>query len=210
LRAILELAQLRKNPARPVKRLGVQPKELKLPEASQFNALLESIATAGGRTIEALRIRECSSCPHHVGASVGEIVRSGTILAGVALGTFKPGSNTYGLLLLNGSSVVSSDLPTNLVRVVRYNVVQEQANDSWSAMYPGASIRTGTNAASPASVFSFTEWSVPAVEPVHVLGTGYTEGRFRFNHCQFSGSQFNSYTPECHFTNCLFQRVNAL
>jgi len=48
LRAILDLAQLRRNPAKSVKRLGVQPTELKLPEASRFNALLESIATAGG------------------------------------------------------------------------------------------------------------------------------------------------------------------
>ena len=47
-RAILDLAQLRRNPAKSVKRLGVQPKEMKLPEASQFNALLENIANAGG------------------------------------------------------------------------------------------------------------------------------------------------------------------
>jgi integrase len=48
LRAILELAKLKRNPARAVKRLGVQSKELKLPEASRFAELVTAIEIAGG------------------------------------------------------------------------------------------------------------------------------------------------------------------
>ncbi len=51
LRNILERAGIGRdeNPARKVKRLGVKQKELKLPEPKQFEALLETIATAGAR-----------------------------------------------------------------------------------------------------------------------------------------------------------------
>lgn len=51
LRHILKRAGLGRddNPAFNVKRLGVKPKELKLPESSQFQALLKTIETAGAR-----------------------------------------------------------------------------------------------------------------------------------------------------------------
>jgi integrase len=51
LRMILERAGLGHddNPARKVKRLGVKPKELKLPEPSQFEALLETVENGRGR-----------------------------------------------------------------------------------------------------------------------------------------------------------------
>jgi integrase len=51
LRHILERAGLGRddNPAFKVKRLGVKPKELRLPEASHFEALLRAIETAGAR-----------------------------------------------------------------------------------------------------------------------------------------------------------------
>lgn len=51
LRQILERAGLGRddNPAFKVKRLGVKPKELKLPEPAQFEALLHTIETAGAR-----------------------------------------------------------------------------------------------------------------------------------------------------------------
>ncbi len=51
LRHILERAGLGRddNPAFKVKRLGVKPKELRLPEPSQFDALLRLIETAGAR-----------------------------------------------------------------------------------------------------------------------------------------------------------------
>lgn len=51
LRMILEQAGLGldHNPARKVKRLGIKPKELKLPDPSQFVALLATIEGGGGR-----------------------------------------------------------------------------------------------------------------------------------------------------------------
>src|SRR5262249_158636 len=51
LRHILEKAGLprEENPAFKLKRLGVKPKELKLPERSHFEALLSTIETAGAR-----------------------------------------------------------------------------------------------------------------------------------------------------------------
>ena len=51
LRAILEKAGLGHddNPAMKIKRLGVKPKELKLPEPKQFEALVGLVETAGSR-----------------------------------------------------------------------------------------------------------------------------------------------------------------
>jgi integrase len=51
LRHTLEKAGLTRedNPAFKIKRLGVKPKELKLPETKQFEALLQTIETAGAR-----------------------------------------------------------------------------------------------------------------------------------------------------------------
>lgn len=51
LRSILERAGIprEENPAFKIKRLGVKPKELMLPEPSQFDALLKTIETAGAR-----------------------------------------------------------------------------------------------------------------------------------------------------------------
>ena len=45
-----------------------------------------------------------------------------TIPAGVVLSAFTLGSNTHGLLLLAGSNVIGSGSPTNLARIVRYNM----------------------------------------------------------------------------------------
>ena len=49
LRSILELSGLGRdaNPARKVKRLGVKPKELKLPELGEFNRMVELVETSG-------------------------------------------------------------------------------------------------------------------------------------------------------------------
>ena len=51
LRQILELAGLGRdeNPAYAVKRLGVKPKELQLPEPAEFESVLHAIETAGAR-----------------------------------------------------------------------------------------------------------------------------------------------------------------
>jgi len=49
LRQILELGSIPidKNPARKVKRVGIKPTELHLPEPSQFNSILKFVETSG-------------------------------------------------------------------------------------------------------------------------------------------------------------------
>jgi hypothetical protein len=135
-----------------------------------------------------------------------------TIPAGVAVGTFTPGSNTHGLLLLSGANLVTSGSPTNLARIVRYNTVQEQASAAWSATNVGAQIRVPTNNTAPVPTgnFRFTDWSVPALEPLHVDLLRSNTTAFVFRDCQFAGGKFRSGPAEVAFTNCLFVRLDGV
>jgi hypothetical protein len=134
-----------------------------------------------------------------------------TINAGTALGTFTPGTNTQALLLQRSSSVVTRGEPTNLVHVARYNVVQEQANHSWSSASPGAGLRTVTSgvAPSPSGRFSFTEWTQAAQDSSHFVSHSTNLGPFSFSHCQFNGGRLNSFGAKMDVTNSLWLRLDA-
>jgi hypothetical protein len=134
-----------------------------------------------------------------------------TLNAGTALGTFTPGTNTQALLLHRSSSVVTRGEPTNLVHIARYNVVQEQANHSWSLASPGAGLRTVTSgvAPSPSGLFSFTEWTQAAQDSSHFVSHSTNLGPFSFNHCQFNGGRLNSFGAKMDVTNSLWLRVDA-
>jgi len=49
LRRIIDLGHVGSNPAKSVRRLGVKPKQLQLPEPSEFERLLDNLENAGGR-----------------------------------------------------------------------------------------------------------------------------------------------------------------
>ena len=134
-----------------------------------------------------------------------------TILGGTALGTFTPNTNSQGLMLHGNSTMTTRGDPTNPVRIVRYNMVQEQASAAWSSVSPGASIRTYTTTItpSPTAQFSFTDWSQPVNDSWHFVSHGNNLGPFYFDNCTFSGGRLNSFAAAFALTNCLLLRVDG-
>jgi len=132
-----------------------------------------------------------------------------TLQTGTALGVYGA-SSTPGLVLLDGGKVISTGAPDNLNRVVRYNLVQEQANSTWSASSVGRSLTTvspyGTNLLTSELSFRFTDFSMPANGNDH-LYVGATNFSFTVQDCQFHGGQFTSVQPNVTLLNNLFERV---
>jgi hypothetical protein len=120
-------------------------------------------------------------------------------------------SSAPGLVLLDGGKVLSTGAPDNLNRVVRYNLVQEQATTNWSASSVGRSISTvspyGTNLLASQASFRFTDFSMPANGNDH-LYAGATNLTFTVQDCQFHGGQFTAVEPNVTLLNSLFDRVS--
>ncbi len=134
-----------------------------------------------------------------------------TLEPGTALGVYGP-SNSSGLLLLDGSRIVSVGSPTNLNRIVRYNLVQEQANTNWSAASAGRLLSSpyphATNLLPTELRFRFTYFSTPAAGDDHLF-LGATNLTFSLRDCEFHGGGLNLWEPDVGLTNCLFDRVSA-
>jgi len=132
-----------------------------------------------------------------------------TLQMGTAMGVYGAAGN-YGLVLLDGARIVSEGSPTNLNRIVRYNLVQEQANTNWSAPTVGRSVGTpstyATNLLSSEARFRFTQWSMPAAGNDH-LYAGATNLALSFQDCQFGGGQLTAVQPNITVLNSLFDRV---
>ena len=133
-----------------------------------------------------------------------------TLQTGTALGVYGA-SSAPGLVLLNGGKVISEGAPDNLNRVVRYNLVQEQATTNWSASSVGKSISTpgtySTNTITGELRLRFTDFSMPANGNDH-LYTGATNLAFTVQDCQFHGGQLTSLRPAVTLLNNLFDRVD--
>jgi hypothetical protein len=133
-----------------------------------------------------------------------------TLQTGAALGVYGS-SSAPGLVLLDGGKVLSTGAPDNLNRVVRYNLVQEQATTNWSASSVGRSISTvspyGTNLLASQASFRFTEFSMPANGNDH-LYAGATNLTFTVQDCQFHGGKFTTVEPSVTLLNSLFNRVS--
>jgi hypothetical protein len=129
--------------------------------------------------------------------------------AGTALGVFG-GSSAPGLILLDGGKVLSTGTPDNLNRVVRYNLVQEQATTNWNASSVGRSITTvspyGTNLLASEAGFRFTDFSMPASGNDH-LYVGATNLSFAVQDSQLHGGSFTAVQPDVTLLNNLFDRV---
>jgi hypothetical protein len=132
-----------------------------------------------------------------------------TLQTGAALGVYGA-SSAPGFVLLDGGKVISTGAPDNLNRIVRYNLVQEQATTNWSANSVGRSISTvspyGTNLLTSQASFRFTDFSMPAAGNDH-LYAGATNLTFTVQDCQFHGGQFTSVQPDVTLLNNLFDRV---
>ncbi len=136
-----------------------------------------------------------------------------TLAEGVVLGVYGA-SSAHGLRLEDGATLNATGSPLNLCHIVRYNLVQEQANTNWSASSVGRSIVDASWGGSPrpGGQFRFTQWSAPAGGGAHFAGD-YTSGPdsayFGFTDCQFHGGSLSTLAANIAFTNCLFDRVTV-
>jgi len=130
------------------------------------------------------------------------------VKAGTVLATFVPGAGERGLALMRAAKFFCDGSPTNLIRIVRYNTVQEQANTNWSA-YRGPSVLSEwySDSPGPEARFRFTQWSTPAQDSTHFYGWQGNMPEVSFTDCQFHGGAFNSDWPTLNMTNNLFERV---
>jgi hypothetical protein len=132
-----------------------------------------------------------------------------TISPGTAIGTRT--LNAYGLALLSGAKFLCEGTPASLNRVVRYNLVQEQANTNWTEYpaYSGQIFTAWTPAATaPHARVRFTEFSVPAGTALyHFRGRLEDAGAHDFRDCSFHRGILWSDRPTLGVTNCLFHRT---
>jgi len=139
---------------------------------------------------------------------------SGVVVSNATL-TIQPGvtvatsGSDQGFVLDNASSLIAEGYPTNLIRFVRYNTIQEQAITNWSSASPGNMI-TGSGASLstyPSTRFRFTDWSVPGGGPPTFYGSGGSPSTNAFRDSQFHGGHFDSLKATVFLTNNLFERV---
>jgi len=134
-----------------------------------------------------------------------------TLQTGTAIGLYSPtngGSSYYAIGLADASKFFSDGVATNLNRIVRYNMVQEQSTSAWNTT-PSDHILTdwaGANV-TPEVRFTFTEWTIPAADAYHFYGYYGSDIVAPFSHCQFIGGKFGTERPTVSVTNCLFHRV---
>ena len=127
------------------------------------------------------------------------------VAPGTAVGTL--GSGQYGLAATYGSSILCAGSATNPVRILRYNLVQEEANAGWAG--EGDSI-IGDFLSTPGTgqaAFTFTDWSMPAQDGSHFSTEAQDRPDSWFGCCQFHGGKFWVTEAAANFTNCLFERV---
>jgi len=132
-----------------------------------------------------------------------------TVDAGVGLGLYG-GSSSFALLLLDGGKVNITGTPDSLARVVRYNLVQEQAVTNWAATSMAKSLATpgtySTNSYLGEVSLRFADFSMPAGGSDH-LYLGATNLSVNVRDCQFLGGQVTSLRPDVTILNNLFERV---
>src|SRR5579859_4328635 len=137
-----------------------------------------------------------------------------TVSGGTVIGTFSAVTNGtgYGLGIGNGGQFLSTGSPTNLNRVVRYNLVQDQLITNWSSASYGSILSSWiTNTPVPVINCRFTDFSVPAQDVYHFYAWDGNASPlpFNFQDCQFHGGLFHSDYPTINLTNNLFERVNG-
>jgi hypothetical protein len=129
-----------------------------------------------------------------------------TLNPGVVLAGY---SNTYWPLVLDsGADLVAVGSPTNLVRMVRHNLVQEQASTNWSAA--GGQLLAASDdevISAPSARLRFVDFSAASAAPTLFSAQGGLRFTIKFQDCQFHGGQFVSSIADVYLTNCLFERV---
>jgi hypothetical protein len=128
------------------------------------------------------------------------------LLPGTAIATFGP---NYGLAVRNSASLISEGTPTHLNHMVRYNLVQECANNSWDGRSTSVVGDWWGGLTQAQLRFRFTQWSTPAQDTSHFETGSYAELN-DFVDCQFHGGSVSIFLPSLYLTNCLLDRVSLL
>ncbi len=132
-----------------------------------------------------------------------------TLTNGVVVGTYGP-DGSYAIGMERGSELMVFGSPSRLSRLVRYNLVQEQAAGPWATNSVGALVQILTNGpVAPKIQMRFAECVVPdASAGYQVIGfdpwPGVTVG-CRDSH--FAGGFFGGIDVGTAFTNCVLDRV---
>lgn len=141
----------------------------------------------------------------------GLAINNATLLLtnGVAVGVY----GTYGLELQSGARLRSEGNPLNLNRLVRHQLVQEQANASWPCRYPAALLKEATSAVVPPSVqLRFTDLA-QASWGGDLFNGGTLLEFMAVTDCQLAGGTFrfmgNAVARTLALTNNLFERVTC-
>ncbi len=133
-----------------------------------------------------------------------------TIAAGTGIGVY--GANgSYGIQLTNGGSVVCEGTATAPCRLLRYNLVQEQADGTWAATNCGAlflipSVDFGSQ---PTARFRFTEFGMPAAGGKHLDMGSDDHPPVVFVDCKFGTGSLGIGYAGANFTNCALDRVES-
>lgn len=145
--------------------------------------------------------------------AMGSVVLTNATLLltnGIIVATYG-GSSNHGLRIDSGGKLISEGSADRLNWIVRYNMVQEQANTNWSSttVAPALSI---TSLGSPVQDIQarFTGWSM--VGGYHMdcqPGSSSITSPFGFTHCQFYGGGFHGKRLALGLTNCLWHRVSV-
>jgi RHS repeat-associated protein len=170
-------------------------------------------------TLQALRDTNAPDLGYHYApldyAFGGVYVTNSTITVqtGTAVGFYSPTNAGfgYGIQLGSGARFFSDGSPTNLNKLVRYNMVQEQSTSAWNTTaHDHIVTESAEPAVNPEFRFTFTEWAIPAADVNHFYGHNGTDFVVPFSHCLFIGGKFGTERPTVSVTNCLFQRVATM
>jgi len=131
-----------------------------------------------------------------------------TIMPGTAIGIY---GTDYGLWLHDGANLICEGAAENFCHIVRYNLVQEQANTNWSSVGVGMSIKSLADnwlaSPEPAAHFRFTDFAMPAYGGYHFWIPWAMMTNVVFQDCQLLGGALYFDLPPVAFTNSLFERV---
>jgi hypothetical protein len=132
-----------------------------------------------------------------------------TLLPGTTIGMFSAGYG-YGLAIFANSHFRSLGTPTEPNWIVRYNMVQEQANQTWTNSFSDYSIvGDWLGGTAPDVTCRFTKWSA-AANGNYQFSDYNSAMPISFADCEFHGGKIRVQISSASITNCLFNRSHSI
>ena len=129
-----------------------------------------------------------------------------TMNPGTAVGMFAAYADYgFGIAIANNAHFNGLGAPSNPVKIVQYNTVQELTVPGFVNPWYGSIVHYSSDNyhINCSSIY----WSSMAQDMPFIRVSG--NGPNNFKNCEFHGGQMLSYYPTLNFTNCLFNRVNS-